>query len=217
MYIDFNLKYNLDMKQRRWTKEEEQTLIALAKGGSNVFEIAEKLNRTAMAVVIRTRQLTGLEPHDADRSLPEDYYDQTKTYSQIYKERGKPWTEEDDTLLKTRFFNGSTIEQLSKQFNRSRTAILMRLETLHKRPADMNALFDRAKLLLGKKRVVRQDVVDKKPAQSGKEEEIIGHLNDLLTYLKQKDDTEKLEEIFNLLLKGQELVLNIYKSKANGG
>ena len=81
----------------------------------------------------------------------------------------------------------------------------------------MNALFDRAKLLLGKKRVVRQDVVDKKTAQSGREEEIIGHLNDLLIYLKQKDDTEKLEEIYNLLLKGQELVLNIYKSKANGG
>ena len=161
------------------------------------------------------RKLSGLEPSGADRSLPDDYFDQTKNYNEIYRERGLPWTKEDDYILKTHFYNGSTIEQLSKELNRSRTAILSRLGFLYsKSAADMNALFDRAKLLLGKKRVIRKNQEPSIQNQEIKEDPALVSLRNSINLLEAKDDTVSLSEIFSLLQKGQQLVLDIYKSKA---
>ncbi len=145
------------MKYRYWTSDEEETLKRMAREGTSVFAIAEAINRTPIAVILHTRIMSGLESPDAMHRMPEEYYDQTKTISQVAVERGRKWSKEDSDLLQKKFYDGSNIFQIANYFNRTPTAILYQIQKLNARPEQMNALFDRAKLLLGKKRVVRKE------------------------------------------------------------
>ena len=148
------------MKYRYWTTEEEDTLKRMAHEGASVFAIAKAIDRTPMAVILHARIISGLESPDAMRRMPEEYYEQTKTISQVAVEHGRRWTKEDNELLKKKFYDGSNIFQIAKYFNRTPNAIIYQIQKLNAKPEQMNALFDRAKLLLGKKRVVRRPNVE---------------------------------------------------------
>lgn len=145
------------MKFRYWTSDEEDTLKRMAREGESVFAIAKAIDRTPIAVILRARSMSGLESPDAKRRMPEEYYDQTKTISQVAVEHGRRWTKEENELLQKKFYNGSNIFQLADYFNRTPNAIISQIQKLNAKPAEMNALFDRAKLLLGKKRVVKSE------------------------------------------------------------
>ena len=90
------------MKFRYWTNEEEDTLKRMAREGASVLAITKAIDRTPMAVILHARSLSGLESPDAMHRMPEEYYDQTKTISQVAVERGRKWSKEDCDLLQTR-------------------------------------------------------------------------------------------------------------------
>lgn len=145
------------MKFRYWTSDEEDTLKRMARDGESVFAIAKAIGRTPIAVILHARIMSGLENPDAMHRMPEEYYDQTKTISQVAVERGRRWSKEDSELLQKKFHDGYNIFQIADYFNRTPTAILYQIQKMNAKPEQMNALFDRAKLLLGKKRVVRKE------------------------------------------------------------
>ena len=138
---------------RYWTKEEEKTLISMANNGATVFEIAKAIDRTPIAVILRTRVLSGLERPDAKGRMPEDYFDQTKTIQQVFTNHGRYWSNAENAQLMRDFYNGSNIFQLSDKFNRTPNAIIQQIKKLNENTSGMTALFNRAKLLLGKKRL----------------------------------------------------------------
>lgn len=145
------------MRFRYWTSDEEETLKHMAREGESVFAIAKAIDRTPMAVILHARSISGLESPDAMHRMPEEYYDQTKTIFQVAVEHGRRWTKEENELLQKKFYDGSNIFQLADYFNRTPNAIISQIQKLNAKPSEMNVLFDRAKLLLGKKRVVRKE------------------------------------------------------------
>lgn len=138
---------------RYWTDEEEKTLITMANNGATVFEIAKALDRTPIAIILRTRAISGLERPDSKGRMPEDYFDQTKTIRQVFTNHGRSWTDAENAQLLKDFFNGSNVFQLSDKFNRTPNAIIQQIKKLKDKPGGMTELFNRAKLLLGKKRL----------------------------------------------------------------
>ena len=138
---------------RYWTDEEEKTLITMANNGATVFEIAKALDRTPIAIILRTRAISGLERPDSKGRMPEDYFDQTKTIRQVFTNHGRSWTDAENAQLLKDFFNGSNVFQLSDKFNRIPNAIIQQIKKLKDKPGGMTELFNRAKLLLGKKRL----------------------------------------------------------------
>ena len=124
------------MKNRYWTEQEEQTVITMAKNGATVFEIANAINRTPIAVILRTRALSGLEKPDSKGRLPEDYFDQTKTIQQVFVNHGRYWTTEENTRLLKEFYNGANIFQLSDTFNHTPNAIIQQIKKLNEKPVE---------------------------------------------------------------------------------
>ena len=141
---------------RKWYPNEDASLQRMAAEGASLKKIAEALDRSPMAVLLRTRLLSGLESPDSKRRMDDDYYDQTKTITQVATEYGRRWSKEDCEMLQKRFLEGWNIFQLTEHFNRTPNAIVRQLEKLNSRTEDMEALFDQAKFFFGKKRVVRK-------------------------------------------------------------
>lgn len=141
---------------RKWTPEDDATLQRMAAEGASLQKIAEVLDRSPMAVLLRTRLLSGFENPESKRRMHDDYYDQTKTITQVATEYGRRWSKEDGEMLQKRFLEGWNIFQLAEHFNRTPNAIVRQLEKLNSRTEDMEALFDQAKFFFGKKRVVRK-------------------------------------------------------------
>ena len=141
---------------RKWTPEDDATLQRMAAEGASLQKIAEVLDRSPMAVLLRTRLLSGFENPESKRRMHDDYYDQTKTITQVATEYGRRWSKEDGEMLQKRFLEGWNIFQLAEHFNRTPNAIVRQLEKLNSRTEDMEALFDQAKFFFGKKRVIRK-------------------------------------------------------------
>lgn len=75
------------MTYRYWTSEEEETLRSMAKDGATLIEICKSIDRTPMAVILRTRRLSGLELPDTYGRLSDDYFTLLKLYKKnIMKE-----------------------------------------------------------------------------------------------------------------------------------
>ena len=125
----------------------------MALSGSTLYEIANALDRSPMAVILRTRSLSGLEGSNARQQMPEDYYDPTKTISQAAKNRMRKWSPADNYYLQEQFAKGKTIYDLAVHFDRTPTAIIKQLEKLNPKPVDMVALFNQPRKLLNMKRV----------------------------------------------------------------
>ena len=143
-------------KIKKWTAQDDATLQRMAAEGASLQKISEELDRTPMAVLLRTRLLSGLENPNSKRRMNDGYYDQTKTITQVATEYGRRWSKEDGEMLQKRFFEGWNIFQLAEHFNRTPNAIVKQLGKLNSRTEDMEALFDQARFFFGKKRVVRK-------------------------------------------------------------
>ncbi len=139
---------------RYWTKEEEETVKRMVLEGSSLFEIAQALNRSPMAVILRTRILSGLERPDVKHRMPEDYYDQRKTIVQVASNYGRTWTVADNAQLQKMFDNGKNIFEIADFFSRTPTAIIKQIEKINDTPEKKTVLFQKAKLLMGKKRIL---------------------------------------------------------------
>ena len=74
---------------RKWYPNEDASLQRMAAEGASLKKIAEALDRSPMAVLLRTRLLSGLESPDSKRRMDDDYYDQTKTITQVATEYGR--------------------------------------------------------------------------------------------------------------------------------
>ncbi len=141
---------------KKWTAQDDATLQRMATEGASLQKIATELDRTPMAVLLRTRLLSGLENPNSKRRMDDGYYDQTKTITQVATEYGRRWSKEDGETLQKRFREGWNIYQLAEHFNRTPNAIIRQLEKLNSRTVDLESLFDQAKFFFGKKRVVRK-------------------------------------------------------------
>lgn len=144
------------MANKKWTPTEDSTLQRMAIEGASLYDISEVVGRSPIAVILRARLLSGLERPDSQRKMSDDYYDQTKTISQVATEFGRRWSKSDNEMLLKRFYNGVNIYQLAEHFNRTPKAIIFQLEKLNSRPEEMEALFNRARQFFGKKKVVRR-------------------------------------------------------------
>ena len=74
---------------KKWTAQDDATLQRMATEGNSLLMIAAELGRTPMAVLLRTRLLSGLESPTSKRRMDDGYYDQTKTITQVAAEYGR--------------------------------------------------------------------------------------------------------------------------------
>ena len=89
-------------KIKKWTAQDDATLQRMAAEGASLQKISEELDRTPMAVLLRTRLLSGLENPNSKRRMDDGYYDQTKTITQVATEYGRRWSKEDSEMLQKR-------------------------------------------------------------------------------------------------------------------
>ena len=173
------------MIQKKWTSSENDALQRMAVEGASLYKISKALGRSPIAVILRTRLLSGLESRDSKRKMPDDYYDQTKTISQVATEYGRRWSKDDSEILMKRFNDGDNIYQLAEHFNRTPNAIIHQLAKLNSRPEEMETLFKRAKQFFGKKKTVRQGQEEQQPPTLSEQrqlenEEMISVLNSMI-------------------------------------
>ena len=116
---------------RKWTPEEDASLKRMAAEGASLQKISAELDRSPMAVLLRTRLLSGLESPQSKRRMGDDYYDQSKTITQVATEYGRRWSKEDSEMLQKRFLDGWNIFQLAEHFNRTPNAIVRQMEKLN--------------------------------------------------------------------------------------
>ncbi len=133
------------MKNKRWTPAEENTLKCMAKSDTEFQEIVKVLRRSPMAIVLRTRALSGLERPDAKRRMSTDYYNPTKTIKQVAINFGKAWTKFENEKMMSKFSNGETIYQIAEDLNRTPDAIIYQIERICSQYGGMTSLFNYAK------------------------------------------------------------------------
>ena len=179
-------------KIKKWTAQDDATLQRMAAEGASLQKISEELDRTPMAVLLRTRLLSGLENPNSKRRMDDGYYDQTKTITQVATEYGRRWSKEDGEMLQKRFFEGWNIFQLAEHFNRTPNAIVKQLGKLNSRTEDMEALFDQARFFFGKKRVIRK--------QSDEQQKQDEEHSPTLAEKRQMANDEMINRYFQIIL-----------------
>lgn len=138
-----------------WSKADEDLLISLAKANTGINNVCNELGRSPMAVILKLRQLSGLElPYPKDM-IPPEFSDETLTTKEKYTEHGTRWSQMDNVRLQKDFYNGKTVIELAKVLNRHPHAVIVQIFKLNQKPTELTALYNRAKELLGKKRVVK--------------------------------------------------------------
>ena len=177
---------------RKWTPEEDASLKRMAAEGASLQKISEELDRTPMAVLLRTRLLSGLENPNSKRRMNDGYYDQTKTITQVATEYGRRWSKEDGEMLQKRFLEGWNIFQLAEHFNRTPNAIVKQLGKLNSRTEDMEALFDQARFFFSKKRVIRK--------QSDEQQKQDEEHSPTLAEKRQMANDEMINRYFQIIL-----------------
>lgn len=140
--------------KKYWINSEEETLTRLAKANTELNAICDELGRSPMAVILRLRQLSGLElPYPKDM-IPPEFSDDALTTREKHCEHGMRWSQVDNERLQGEFHKGKTVIELAKELNRHPHAVIVHLYEINKKPKDLNALYLRSKELLGRKRVV---------------------------------------------------------------
>ena len=177
---------------KKWTAQDDATLQRMAAEGASLQKISEELDRTPMAVLLRTRLLSGLENPNSKRRMDDGYYDQTKTITQVATEYGRRWSKEDGEMLQKRFLEGWNIFQLAEHFNRTPNAIVKQLGKLNSRTEDMEALFDQARFFFGKKRVIRK--------QSDEQQKQDEEHSPTLAEKRQMANDEMINRYFQIIL-----------------
>ena len=189
---------------RKWTPEEDASLKRMAAEGASLQKISAELDRSPMAVLLRTRLLSGLESPQSKRRMGDDYYDQSKTITKVATEYGRRWSKEDNEMLQKRFLDGWNIFQLAEHFNRTPNAIVRQMEKLNPRAEDMEALFNQAKFFFGKKRVVR----DQKNDEPQKQEEHSPNLAEK----RQMANDEMINRYFQIILEFDNQINSLQES-----
>ncbi len=133
------------MALRYWTEEEEKSLKQMALKGASLSDISKALDRTPMAILLRTRTLSGLERPDAKRRMSTDYYNQTKTIREVAVNFGAKWTKSENEKLMHKFKQGANIYEIAELMDRSPQAIISQIEKISSDYGGLNALFDYAK------------------------------------------------------------------------
>jgi len=139
--------------ERKWTMEEEEKLKQMAIQGSSLFEIAQKLDRTPMAIILRTRKISGLEKEDKTILNSRNFNDQTKTIQELAPNRMRIWSEADKIHVQRMFDEGKSIREIAIFYDRTDKSIIMLLENMNKTADKKQLLFNKAKFLIGKKRL----------------------------------------------------------------
>ena len=191
-------------KIKKWTAQDDATLQRMAVEGASLQKISEELDRTPMAVLLRTRLLSGLENPNSKRRMDDGYYDQTKTITQVATEYGRRWSKEDGEMLQKRFLEGWNIFQLAEHFNRTPNAIVRQLGKLNSRTEDMEALFDQARFFFGKKRVIRE--------QSDEQQKQDEEHSPTLAEKRQMANDEMINRYFQIILEFDNQINSLQES-----
>ncbi len=135
-------------KNERWTTAEENKLKCMAKSDAEFQEIVKVLRRSPMAIVLRTRALSGLERPDAKRRMSKNYDDPTKRKREVYINHGKDWSKFENEKMMSKFSNGETIYQIAEDLKRTPGAIISQIENICSQYGGMTSLFNYAKRFL---------------------------------------------------------------------
>lgn len=141
--------------KKYWSKTDEESLISLAKANTGIDAVCNEIGRSPMAVILKLRQLSGLEKPYPKEMIPPEFSDEALTTRERHVEHGTRWSQMDNERLLKDFYNGKTVLELAKDLNRHPHAIIVQIFKLNQKPANLAALYNRAKELLGKKRVVK--------------------------------------------------------------
>jgi|GEM_PF-6407836 len=133
-----------------WTQNEVETLFGMVLKNSKLKDVMAALpGRSFLAIILKMRERVQIFPKDPASSVAKfDYTDQTKSYSDLYVNRGRAWSTDEDRLLKSKFEKGDTILMLMDHFDRSNAAICQRLKNIYSNQADQIALFEQTKQYL---------------------------------------------------------------------
>lgn len=133
-----------------WTDEELSTLQRLTSSNANLTSVMAALpNRTFLAVILKMRESISLFPKiTAEQRSKIDYSDQTKSYSDLFPNRNKPWTFADNQQLKQKFENGDNLYMLMVAFGRSNKSIRKQLMAIYPKDSDKEALYEQTKFYL---------------------------------------------------------------------
>ncbi len=138
----------------KWTKEEEEKLKQMAIEGSSLFEIAQNFKRTPMAIILRTRKISGLEKEDRTIMNSRIFSDQTKTIQELAPNRMRKWSDADKIHVQRMFDEGKSIREIANFYDRTDKSIIMLIENMNKSADKKQILFNKAKFLIGKKKSV---------------------------------------------------------------
>lgn len=146
-------EYERRVKQYRdWSKEETEKLKALAKSELSLHEVAKQLNKSKFAVLMRIRDISGLEVRDSKPISDNSVIIANESYEKLYKERMQRWSDDDNKRLKSKYANGENIYQLSRFFNRSPLGVLMHLQDIITNQ-ELNEMFEFTRKLVGRTRI----------------------------------------------------------------
>ncbi|MCQ2340410.1 MAG: hypothetical protein MJZ79_06505 [Paludibacteraceae bacterium] len=117
-----------------WTVEEETQLKELMRQEMTIREVAETMERTPMAVLLRVRRIVGI-----DMPIME-------TAGVTYKDNTR-WMEHEDSYLMEQFLAGQSVNSLAKYFDRTPKAVVARLNKVLTDASELNKTYQRIRKL----------------------------------------------------------------------
>lgn len=139
-----------------WSRQKLAALDTLVNSDATFSEICKAFpERKWLGIICKIREKVEMFPKEMEDVYAFfDYGDQTKGYSDLYKNRFQPWEPKDDEELKRLFENGSTINSLMVHFQRSMAAITKRLEHVYERPSEKERMYQDTKRKMRFKKIV---------------------------------------------------------------
>jgi DNA-binding NarL/FixJ family response regulator len=101
--------------KRKWTADEEQGLVAMAKNGHGRSVIAKALDRSITSVQQKAFWL--------NISVAEQAASQDRAKGEEMRHRAMPWTSEEEEILRQGAIDGGLIDDIARKIGRSETAI----------------------------------------------------------------------------------------------
>ncbi len=118
-----------------WSKQEQETLLDYMRNSDlGIRDIAEAMERSPMAILLRARLLVGIDTR-------------TKEEAGSAAFDGRKWDAIEDRYLVEQFLKGSSLTSLAKHFDRTDTAIVKRLYKVLTDERDLGGTFQRIRKL----------------------------------------------------------------------
>lgn len=129
-----------------WGEEYVETLKQMAKSGASLIEICRVLPKYKKydldGTLLMARHISVLNTGKMSNFNEEKREDKSKSFSEIYAERGRKWEPMDDLKLKRLFLQRYSEDEISYELQRSITAIQKRIAILYPSYLDKCKLFD---------------------------------------------------------------------------